>query len=141
MKIIGIDHVAIAVDDLQPVLDLLAIFGLSMTSEEDLPDQGVKSTMVSAGNTQIELIQSMTEHSTIAKFMQDRGPGLHHICVEVDNLEEAIETLLSQGMRLLDKVPRSDNAGRRVFLHPSSGQGMLMGIMERHPESGGDANQ
>lgn len=126
--------------DLAPVLDLLGLFGLGIDSEEDLPDQGVKSSMVGAGNTQIELIESTDEGSNLARFLEDRGPGLHHICVEVDNLEEAIDTLLAKGMRLVDKEPRSDAAGRRVFLHPSSGQGVLMGIMERHSEgkAGGD---
>jgi methylmalonyl-CoA epimerase len=132
MKALRIDHVAIAVKDLAPVLDLLAVFGLGIESEEELPDEGVKSSMVAAGNTHIELIESTDPESNLAKFLGDRGPGLHHVCIEVDNLESAIEMLLARGMRLVDKEPRSDAAGRRVFLHPSSGQGVLMGIMERH---------
>jgi methylmalonyl-CoA epimerase len=134
VRALRIDHVAIAVEELGPVLDLLGLFGLGIESEEELPDQGVKSSMVGAGNTQIELIEATAPDAPLAKFLAERGPGLHHVCVEVDDLEDAIATLQAKGLRLVDPEPRSDMAGRRVFLHPASGRGVLIGIMERHKE-------
>lgn len=132
MKIVRIDHVAVAVSDLSAIMRVLELFGLTVGSTEDLADQGVRSTMISAGNTQIELIESIAEGSTVEKFLAQRGPGLHHICVEVDDLQQAIAVLQRQQMTLVDDEPRSDAAGRRVFLHPKSSDGLLLGIMERY---------
>jgi methylmalonyl-CoA epimerase len=133
MKLIGIDHVSIAVEALAPVLDLLALFGLALESEEVLPEQSITSYMVNAGNTHLELLESTSEDSLLAQFLTTRGPGLHHVCLEVDDLDEAMATLKAKGMRLVESEPRVDLVGRRVFLHPRSGFGTLIGIMQRHP--------
>jgi methylmalonyl-CoA/ethylmalonyl-CoA epimerase len=138
VKVLRIDHVSVAVDELQPMLDLLGLFGLAVDWHEDLPDKGVRSTMVAAGNAHIEILEAVREDAPVAKFLASRGPGLHHVCLEVDDLDEAIRVFEERGLRRVEQEPRVDKVGRRVFLHPSSGRGVLIGVMERHGGAGAD---
>lgn len=131
--IIGIDHVSIASNDIAEALKLFEQFGLKLVYQEDLTKEGVRANQLDAGNTRIEILEALREDASVNKFLAERGPGLHHICFRVDNLEETIEQMLAAGMRLVSPQPREDGQGRRVFLHPASGHGVLMGFVERHP--------
>jgi methylmalonyl-CoA epimerase len=133
MKILGIDHVSIAAADLGAVLGFFQQhLGLPLFYVEDLPDTGVRCYQVDAGNTAVEILAVQRPDSPVQRFLATRGPGLHHICFRVDNLEETVAYLLDNGFQLVDPQPREDGQGRRVFLHPASGQGVLMGFVERH---------
>ena len=133
MKVIRIDHVAMIVDDLAAMLGLLRTFGLPLESTEEVPQFGAMSSMVSAGNANIELLSASDPSGGCARQLEKRGAGLHHVCLEVESLETAIAELNEHGLKLVDGEPWVDSAGRRVWLHPQSGQGVLFGIFERHP--------
>lgn len=130
--IIGIDHVSIACSDIAAVLKFFEQLGLRMTYQEDLAKEGVRSNQLDAGNTAIELLEPLRPDSPVQKFLATRGPGLHHVCFRVDDLEATIAQMLAAGWELVDPQPREDGQGRRVFLHPRSGHGVLMGFVERH---------
>ena len=131
--IIGIDHVSMASADLAEALRLFEQFGLRLTYTEDLPGEGVRSNQIDAGNTSIEILEALRDDAPVVKFLRNRGPGLHHICFRVDELEATIAQMQAAGLELVDPQPREDRQGRRVFLHPRSGGGVLMGFVERHP--------
>ena len=131
--IIGIDHVSMASADLAEALRLFEQFGLRLTYTEDLPGEGVRSNQIDAGNTSIEILEALRDDAPVVKFLRNRGPGLHHICFRVDDLEATIAQMQAAGLELVDPQPREDRQGRRVFLHPRSGGGVLMGFVERHP--------
>ena len=131
--IIGIDHVSMASADLAEALRLFEQFGLRLTYTEDLPGEGVRSNQIDAGNTSIEILEALHDDAPVVKFLRNRGPGLHHICFRVDDLEATIAQMQAAGLELVDPQPREDRQGRRVFLHPRSGGGVLMGFVERHP--------
>ncbi len=131
--IIGIDHVSMASTDLAEALRLFDKLGLHLTYTEDLPAEGVRSNQLDAGNSSIEILEALRDDAPVVKFLQNRGPGLHHICFRVDDLEATIAQMQAAGLELVDPQPREDRQGRRVFLHPRSGCGVLMGFVERHP--------
>lgn len=131
--IIGIDHVSMASADLAEALRLFEQLGLRLTYTEDLPAEGVRSNQLDAGNTSIEILEALRDDAPVVKFLRNRGPGLHHICFRVDDLEATIARMQAAGLELVDPQPREDRQGRRVFLHPRSGCGVLMGFVERHP--------
>lgn len=115
------------------MLNLMAVFGLALDSTEEVPSFGAKSNIVPAGNTDIELLTPVEPDGPCARALESRGPGMHHICLEVDDLQTAIRDLVERGLHLVDTEPVVDGVGRRVWLHPRSGLGVLFGIMERHP--------
>jgi len=119
--------------DLAEALRLFDKLGLHLTYTEDLPAEGVRSNQLDAGNSSIEILEALRDDAPVVKFLQNRGPGLHHICFRVDDLEATIAQMQAAGLELVDPQPREDRQGRRVFLHPRSGCGVLMGFVERHP--------
>ena len=121
--IVGIEHIAIVSDD----VDMLASFledGLAMHAwhDEHLPSEGVRSRQFAAGQSVVELLEPLLDDSAVAQFLARRGPGLHHICFRVDDLEATIEHFERRGLSLVAREPREDALGRRVFLHPRSAQ-------------------
>jgi methylmalonyl-CoA/ethylmalonyl-CoA epimerase len=134
--IIGIEHVSIASDDVAAVLRLFGVFGLRETYAEDLEVEGVRSRQLDAGNASIEVLEPLRGDAPVSRFLASRGPGLHHVCFEVDDLEATIAQMQAAGLRLVDPQPREDSQGRRVFLHPRSGHGVLMGFVQRHARGG-----
>lgn len=131
--IIGIDHVSMASADLAETLRLFEQFGLRLTYVEDLPAEGVRSNQLDAGNTSIEVLEPLRSDASVQQFLDRRGQGLHHICFRVDDLEATIAQMQAAGFELVNPQPREDGQGRRVFLHPRSGSGVLMGFVQRHP--------
>jgi len=129
----GIEHVAIASNDLTASLRFFERFGLHVTYREDLQQEGVRSNQIDVTNTCIEILEPLREDAAVMKFLKARGPGLHHICFRVDDLEATIHEIQSAGLQLVDPQPRTDGQGRRVFLHPRSAHGVLMGFVQRHP--------
>jgi methylmalonyl-CoA epimerase len=128
-----IDHIAIAVKNLDEALSAYEkIFGLKPEKIEDVPEQGVKAALIPIGNgSEIELIQPINPESGVAKFLEKKGEGIHHIALEVENIDQELKSLAAQGVELIDKEPRSGLAGRIAFLHPKSTRGVLYELCQK----------
>ena len=132
----GIDHIAIAVPNLEEASRFYQdVLGLHWAGVEALPEQKVRIAMFHAGapgGAQIELLEPMSPDSPVAKFLKERGPGIHHICLEVDDLEAEMARLRSRGTALVDNKPRSGGHGTRIaFVHPRAAGGVLIELRER----------
>jgi len=130
--IIKLDHIAIAVKDLECALKpYQEALGLTVSEMEEIPGQQVRIAYLPIGDTEIELLEPTTDDSGVAKFLEKRGEGLHHICLEVDDLKATLARLKAQGMRLIDEEPRDGGKGKRIaFVHPRSMNGVLIELTE-----------
>lgn len=138
MSQLPLDHVGIAVRsiaDALPTFQLLT--GGSGSPIERVDDQGVAVAFVGSGDARLELIEPVTPDSAVARFLDRRGPGLHHLAYAVEDLAAALERLRRAGIRLIDERPRAGAHGRLVaFLHPASTGGVLIELVERRPGAG-----
>ena len=127
-----LDHVGVAVKDLEASLSFFRdALGLEVQPPEDVPSQGVRAQFVSTGPSSLELLQTTAPDSPIAKFLETRGPGLHHITLRVDDIRAALERLRQRNIRLIDAAPRIGAEGAAVaFIHPSSAQGVLVELKQ-----------
>lgn len=125
-----IHHVGIAVADAAPATELYRLLGLEVVETTILSDQGVRATFMSGGAGQVELLEPLGPEGPVAKFIGKRGPGLHHICLETDDIESALRELSRRGLELVDSVPRCGAQGRVAFIHPHSGFGVLIELIE-----------
>lgn len=127
-----IRHIAIAVKDIEKARALFSMISGTPASEaQEVPDQRVKVSFIDTGETKIELIQPTAEDVGVAKFLEKRGEGLHHICLEVDDIEATLTEYKRQGIRLIDEQPRVGAEGHRVaFVHPQSTGGVLVEVEE-----------
>jgi methylmalonyl-CoA/ethylmalonyl-CoA epimerase len=125
-------HIAIAVHDLDAALALYRDgLGLEVTARRQVPQEGVEIAFLPAGEGEIELLQPLDEESGVARFLEKRGEGLHHICLAVEDIEAAMERLRAAGARPLSKEPRVNVEGTRyVFVHPRSAHGVLLELYE-----------
>ena len=128
-----ISHLAIAVRDLEQQKQLYSqVLGLELVGEEEVADQGVRVAMFAIGESRIELLQPIGPDSPVARFLDKRGEGLHHVAYEVDDLESALQELREQDVRLIDEHPRQGAGGHRIaFIHPRSTFGVLTELCER----------
>ena len=128
----GIDHIAIAVENLDEAIELFEKkLGLELTHREAVPSQGVETATFAIGGTAIELVEGKTEGSAIRKFVEARGPGIHHIAFAVDDVVKAISTLQKEGLRLIDETPKPGKERSRIaFIHPKSTQKILYELVE-----------
>lgn len=131
----GIEHVSIAVTDVDAALATYAGLGFVKQWTEDLEDQGIRSHVLKAGDVSIEILERVgnkPEGEALARFLERHGEGVHHVCLEVANLDAAIARAKSAGLRLVRDRPVADGRGRRVFVHPASLHGVLTGLVELH---------
>ena len=127
-----LNHVAIAVNDMDKALQLYgSIFGVRAEEIEDLPDQGVRATLLKVGGSQLELIQPTDPDGGVARFIDRRGEALHHVCFEVQNLEQTLADLSEGGIELIDQTPREGLAGMIAFVHPRSTGGVLIELVHQ----------
>ncbi|MBN2185286.1 MAG: methylmalonyl-CoA epimerase [Candidatus Krumholzibacteriota bacterium] len=128
-----LDHIGIAVDDLDEAKKLYCdILGFELTDERELPEKGLKIAFLSTGNTKIELLEGTSEESAITKFVAKKGAGIHHLCFEVDDITRTLEELSSEGIGLIDRVPRIGAEGHPIaFLHPGSTKKVLIELEEK----------
>lgn len=133
-----IDHLGIAVADLDAALSLYeGAFALRVQHREILDEQGVEAVALEVGETTIELLRPTREDSPVARFLADKGPGIHHIAYAVDDIVEALAALKEQGVRLVDETPRIGLAGTKIaFVHPKSTFGALSELVERRSLDG-----
>jgi len=127
-----VDHVAIAVRDLDEALAVFeGLLGLKAAHIEEVPDQGVKAALIPIGDSEIELIQPIDPESGVAKAIEKRGEGIHHICLEVDDVDEELKSLAERGVELIDKVGRKGLAGKIGFIHPRAAKGVLIELAQK----------
>ncbi|HEY0098443.1 MAG TPA: methylmalonyl-CoA epimerase [Pyrinomonadaceae bacterium] len=132
-----IEHIGIATHKID---DALAFWrdalGVRVLETEEVAEQGVRLAMLPVGESRVELLEPINESSPIAKFLEKRGPGIHHIAVRVDDIRATLAHLKEQGVRLIDDAPRTGAGGCLVaFVHPSAASGVLLELVE-HVASG-----
>lgn len=127
-----INHLGIATKGIDEALQFWAgALGLENVHTETVEDQKVRVAMLPIGDTRIELLEPTSDDSPISKFLERRGGGIHHIAVEVENIEQALRKLKSEGMRLIDETPRIGAEGCLVaFVHPTSAGGVLLELVQ-----------
>jgi methylmalonyl-CoA/ethylmalonyl-CoA epimerase len=132
IEIKRIDHVAVVVEDLDEALSFWRdTLGLELDKVERVSSQAVRIAFLPIGDSEIELVQPITGDSGVAKFLQKRGPGLHHICLEVEDLSAKLEDLKSKEVRLIDQKPVIMDDGRQLaFIHPKSAGGVLVELYQ-----------
>ena len=131
MKKPVLDHIGIAVRSLDAV-KIYEALGMTVDHVEIVATQGVKTAFLSAGDSNLELLEPLSPDSTVAKFIEKRGEGIHHICLRVDDIESHLHELKAKGFRLINETPVEGAHGCRVaFLHPSAGNGVLIELSEK----------
>lgn len=132
MNVTRLHHVAYVVHDLDAALALYSKrYGLPVTIRELMPEQGVEALMLGAGEGGVELIAPTDPESGVARYLEKRGEGLHHIALEVDDLPAALDQLRAEGAELIDQEPRVGLGGHLIaFIHPRSGLGALTELVQ-----------
>ena len=127
-----IEHVAVAVADLDAAISLYRdVWGLEVEHRERVEDQGVEEAMVKIGESYIQLLGATGPDTTVGKFLERRGEGLHHIAYEVDDLEATLAQLKEDGVPLIDETPRKGGRGHMVaFVHPKGNRGLLVELIQ-----------
>jgi methylmalonyl-CoA/ethylmalonyl-CoA epimerase len=130
-KILKIHHIGVAVSD----SDLAASFwrdslGLPIDHIEIVPGQKAQVTFLPVGESEIELVKPTTDDSSVTKFLSEHGQGIHHICLQVDNIEEMLKDLKSSGVRLVNETPIKEEGRLMAFIHPKSANGVLVELYQ-----------
>ncbi len=127
-----IDHIGIATPQLDEALALWQdALGLQVDHTEEVTEQGVRVAMLAIGETHIELLEPLSAGSPVGKFLDKRGPGIHHIAVRVPDIRATLAQLKEKGTRLIDEIPRVGAGGCLVaFVHPSSANGVLLELVQ-----------
>lgn len=127
-----IDHLGIATRGIDEALTLWRdALGLTVDSTEEVTEQGVRVAMLEIGESHIELLEPLSEDSPVGKFLEKRGPGIHHVAVRVDDIRATLSQLKEKGTRLIDETPRIGAGGCLVaFVHPSSVNGVLLELVQ-----------
>ena len=131
MQARGIHHVGLAVTDLdEAVATYVRLFGGTLEHRELVPDQGVEAASVLVGASRIELLAPTGEDTPVGRFLARRGPGVHHLAYEVEDVAAALDSLAAEGVELIDTVPRRGLFGLQVaFVHPDAVHGVLTEVV------------
>ncbi len=132
-----IDHIAIVVNDTDSALSFWRdALGLPLSHTEDVPEQQSAIAFLPIGGSEVELVQPTSATSGVARYLAKRGPGLHHVCFEVDDIEETLAALKAKGVRLIDETPKVSPSGKKLaFIHPESANGVLVELYQLPPSS------
>ncbi len=133
MKILKIDHIGIAVNSIEDGKNLwMDALGLAFEGTETVEEQKVTTAFFPVGESEVELLESTAPDGPVAKFLEKKGPGVHHIAFRVENIEAALSELKEKGIRLIDEKPRKGAGGAKIaFLHPKATNGVLVELCER----------
>jgi methylmalonyl-CoA epimerase len=129
----GIHHLGVAVDDLDTALETYErLFGAELEHRETVADQGVEAASLRIGSGRVELLAALEDDTPVGRFLANRGPGMHHVAYEVDDVGTALDELASKGAELIDDRPRRGLFGLEVaFVHPDAVHGVLAEIVSR----------
>ena len=132
-----INHVAIVVDDIESALGFWRdVLGLELDHVEEVPEQQSLVTFLPVGGSEIELVEPTSDDSGVARYLKKHGPGMHHICLQVEALESTLAELKAKGVHLINETPLEGSGGKRLaFIHPKSTQGVLVELYELNRES------
>jgi methylmalonyl-CoA/ethylmalonyl-CoA epimerase len=127
----GIHHLGVAVDDLDAALATYQrLFGARLEHRETVPEQGVEAASLRIGGDRVELLAPLGEETPVGKFLANRGPGMHHVAYEVDDVGAALNELAAKGAELIDERPRRGLFGLEVaFVHPDAAHGVLAEVV------------
>ncbi len=133
MSDISLNHLAVVVDNLDDALSFWRdVLGLARAgARQSIGDEGVDVAFLKLGDCQLELIQPTTDDSGVARYLAKRGPGLHHFCLEVPDLDCKLQALRASGVELINEVARERDGRRYAFVHPASACGVLLELYER----------
>ena len=130
-RMFQIDHLGIAVKSLAAAKAIYEKLGLTVSPEETVEHEKVRLVMVPVGESRLELLEPTSDDSTIAKFIAKRGEGLHHVCMKVPNLRDAVDRLKKDGVRLVSEEIKTGAGGHEyVFVHPASTGGVLLELVQ-----------
>ncbi|HJP94785.1 MAG TPA: methylmalonyl-CoA epimerase [Pyrinomonadaceae bacterium] len=131
-RLLKVDHIGIATNSIEEGLGVWRdALGLKVDSTEEITEQGVKLCMLAVGDTHVELLEPLGAETSVGKFLAKRGPGMHHIAIEVADINASLAELRSKGARLIDETPRVGAGGCLVaFIHPSSVNGVLLELVQ-----------
>lgn len=136
-EILKLDHIGIAVKDLEKAIKVYESLGLKAVHRETVAAQKVNTVTLPLGESKLELLEPLGEDSAVGKFLASRGEGVHHLALHVDNIEEKLDELKELGLRLIDETPRTGINGTRVaFIHPQSTMGTLVELVEHRGSKG-----
>jgi methylmalonyl-CoA/ethylmalonyl-CoA epimerase len=131
-KVLRIDHVAMVVEDLEASLSFWRNgLGLELTQIEDVPAEKSRVAFLPVGSGEVELVNPTSDDSGLKRYLEKRGPGMHHLCLEVDDIEGMLKKLKDRGIQLINELPVNGLGGKRyAFIHPKSANGVLVELYE-----------
>lgn len=131
-RIKRIDHIALIVENVQEALSLWQdMLGLDVRGIKDLPGEAAQVAFLPVGSSEVELVKPTTVDSGLAKYLEKYGPGMHHICLEVDDIHGMLDQLKEKGVRLVDETPKVGDDGKMyAFMHPKATFGVLIELYE-----------
>ncbi|MGE5618751.1 MAG: methylmalonyl-CoA epimerase [Sphingomonadaceae bacterium] len=131
IKVKRVEHIGVAVRNCTSAASFYQLLGLKLGCTEDIPERALKVAMLPVGESEIELLEPTTADGTVAKFIEKRGEGIHHLALCVEDIDGAVKELLAAGVRMIDQTPRSGAGGTRVaFVHPAAANGVLIELVE-----------
>jgi methylmalonyl-CoA epimerase len=132
VKLINLDHIAIAVADLdEAISEYRRQYGVEPLYREVVEEQGVEEAMIPVGGSFVQLLQPLSDETPVGRFVNKKGPGLHHVAYAVPSIEDALAHLKGEGVRLIDDVPRTGGRGAKIaFVHPKELAGTLIELVE-----------
>jgi methylmalonyl-CoA/ethylmalonyl-CoA epimerase len=127
-----VDHIGVAVEDLDAALELYERdYGMTLVHRETVAEQGVEAVLLDVGENHVELLAATGPDTPVGKFLAKKGPGMHHVAYQVDDIEATLAALKASGLRLIDETPRTGIRNSRVaFLHPATAGGLLTEIVQ-----------
>ena len=127
-----IDHIGVAVSDLDAAIAIHRdTYGMPLVHRETVAEQGVEAALLDVGESHVELLAPLSPDTPVGRFLEKRGPGLHHVAYRVEDVAAALDELRAAGLRLIDDEPRTGIRGSRVaFLHPSASGGVLTELVQ-----------
>ena len=131
-KVLRIDHIAVLVDDMDKTLSFWReALGMELSHVEEVPAEKSRVAFLPLGNSEVELVQPTTDDSGLRRYLEKRGPGMHHLCLEVDDLQGMLARLKEAGVQLINETPLAGSGGKQyAFVHPKSANGVMVELYQ-----------
>jgi methylmalonyl-CoA/ethylmalonyl-CoA epimerase len=131
-KVLRIDHIAVLVDDMEKTLSFWRdALGIELSHIEDVPAEKSSVAFLPLSGSEVELVKPTTDDSGLARYLEKRGPGMHHICLEVDDIQGMLTRLKEAGIQLINETPQTGSGGKKyAFVHPKSANGVMVELYE-----------